>query len=115
MYPAVRLANWKPLRARLRARAEWVIDLTAMALLFCGNAALRDWLPPYIPNQMVGGFSDIVERLWTKHPLGLLLPMLIGADTARAHWTTTGLVLVDGLRRLDRAALDVYTSLRPSV
>ena len=94
-----------PAKARTRlarglALPRWGSEVAAAAALFGANAALRVLVLQHIPNHMVGGFSSIVAGLWAKHPLGLLLPMPIETAGVRVYWTTTGLVLVDGLRRL---------------
>jgi hypothetical protein len=89
----------EPDTRRERWRA-WRTDAGLIALLLGANVMLREAILPRIPDQLVGGFSDVAGALFAKNPLRLLLPMPIETAGVRVHWTTTGLVLVDGLHRL---------------
>ena len=75
-------------------------DGAVLCLLLFLHLVVRLALLPHIADHMVGGFSAIMAEIASRNPMALWLPIPIEPMGARVHWQTTGLVLVEMLRRI---------------
>src|SRR5262245_14323303 len=89
--------------------ARCSIDVGLVVILLLIHGILRYLFLPQLPDQLVGGLSEVISELYSRNLASLLLPIPIDA-AHRIHWTTTGLVLVEGIRRIIGLSLTYFVA-----